>query len=202
MNNFLGRWGTGEHYRLFELVDFISPHNYGGRADEMIDHIRAWTGEEGEETRYVAVVLEEFGYPTDSDDVNPNYDEDIAIKNIRRNQSAISGENLDPDNPDPGRVVEAGSEYAGSSFFMLADLDLRKPGDKKCGNPNSFHFFTGLFTDDNTDYCGGTRTFNEDPLYPGIWMKKTGPVIANFYANPTSKACETLLRLFLPLIQR
>jgi len=134
---------------LIGAVDFLSPHNYAGRAAQILGAIRAsgYTG---------LVVLEEYGFPTDPVAQSPTYTEgpptcrqDPLRPECVQTASYYIELNI--------RALRAG-DYAGGVAWMLADT-LEKDRPDACTNPAmTFDLWTGLLAAGDV-YCpGGTRT--------------------------------------------
>lgn len=147
MGNFFKTDASGRS--LKSIVDFLSPHNYGGGAYGVKIKLRDERGYQG------PIVLEEYGYPTDSKLTNPLFTEgatvcrDYPLRSecvntapgfVETNAGAIR--NLDVD----------GNGYAGGVAWMLVDV---QENSASCNVP--FDFYTGLFTSNRT-YCTGTYT--------------------------------------------
>jgi hypothetical protein len=137
---------------LAALSDFLAPHNYSGGAGAIINDLRVGANYRG------AVVLEEFGFPTDPRPRDPSWTEGstLCAASPLLAQCAATAPFFVETNL---RAQRAGS-YAGGSAWMLADM-REKDTATACGDPSkSFALWTGLFAIGGT-YCdGGTTSRN------------------------------------------
>lgn len=144
--------------KLADLVDFISPHNYGGGGYGIIQDIQSkgYTG---------PVVLEEFGFPTDNVTRNSSYTEGNAA--CRSDPGfPTSSPNYNLCKLTAPYYVEMNAralrdltnDYAGGVSWMLADMNS-KPCSGSGYAPDNF---TGLFSVGGT-YCGGTTSTATTP---------------------------------------
>lgn len=146
--------------RLIDVVDFISPHNYGGGAYGILSTIRSQGyGYPG------PVVLEEYGYPTDPlSAAHPGWREGPASCRTSPGFPRAAGTSH-PCDPSAPYYVEVnaralrdtnntGSGYAGGVAWMLADINNKNTGSGICA---TFDLYTGLFAAGG-DYCGGTTS--------------------------------------------
>jgi hypothetical protein len=135
---------------LASLADFLAPHNYRGGAAGVIDDLRVTEVYSG------AIVLEEYGYPTDP---------------WPRDLTWTEGEPrcwLDPLQAGCGptapffvetnlRALRA-KGYAGGVAWMLADMREKDTASSCTDSKNPFDLWTGLFAIGGV-YCeGGTAT--------------------------------------------
>jgi hypothetical protein len=135
------------------LVDVLAPHNFSGGAGAIIDDLRAGAAYRG------AVVLEEFGFPTDPRPRDPSWTEgplQCAASPLLAECTATAPFFVETNL----RVQQSSGGYAGGSAWMLADM-REKDTATACGDPNkSFALWTGLFAIGGT-YCdGGTISRN------------------------------------------
>jgi antitoxin component of MazEF toxin-antitoxin module len=137
---------------MARLVDLLAPHNFSGGATAIINDLRVGAAYRG------AVVLEEFGFPTDPQPRDPSWTEGSL-------QCAASPLLAECANTAPAfvetnlRALQSGS-YAGGSAWMLADMQ-EKDTATACSDPNkSFALWTGLFAIGGTYCAGGTTSRN------------------------------------------
>lgn len=131
---------------LASSVDFLSPHNYGGGGYGIWPELRYNLGYQK------PIVLEEYGYPTDSLTASTYFKEGPPICQTDPAQAVcyqtapyfveVNARSM-RDNTTNG--------YAGGSAWMVADSN-----NKSCGSPSDF--YTGLFASGNYANCGGTAT--------------------------------------------
>jgi hypothetical protein len=169
---------TNTSTSLSSLVDFLSPHNYGGGAWGVLDEIRNPTKQRESYSEYPdylgPVVLEEYGFATDPVDVNnPNslnffYREgiDLCYPDNNRIGCFNTASWFIVENIKAVRFNTA--NYAGASAWMLADMKEKDARDACTKKP--FDLWTGLFAIGGT-YCGGTINTSSGS------MKNTGKVI-------------------------
>jgi hypothetical protein len=176
---------------LAGLIDFLAPHNYSGGASAIIDDLRVGAAYRG------AVVLEEFGFPTDPRPRDPSWTEGptLCAASPLLTQCAATA----PFFVETNLRAQWTSGYAGGSAWMLADMS-EKDTATACGDPNkSFALWTGLFAIGGT-YCeGGTASRNAGQ------PKATALRVCIAYTGRFS-ACTAgtpfLVRGYLPLIAR
>lgn len=138
------------------IVDFLSPHNYGGAGYAIFNELRynrAYSG---------PIVLEEFGFPTDNVAKDPKFTEGPTRCANDPGFPRDSADDLQCENTAPYfveincramRDLESGGNgYAGAAAWMLADV---QENGTSCNV--AFDLYTGLFTSSRT-YCGGTYT--------------------------------------------
>jgi hypothetical protein len=132
------------------LIDLLAPHNFSGGAIAIINDLRVGAAYRG------AVVLEEFGFPTDPRPRDPNWTEgplQCAANPLLAECAATAPFFVETN------LHALQSGYAGGSAWMLADMH-EKDTATACGDPNkSFALWTGLFAIGGT-YCGGTTSRN------------------------------------------
>jgi hypothetical protein len=170
---------------LAHFVSFLSPHNYGAGGITIMQEIRA--------ERTLAVLLEEYGYPTDPYDAR-NEPPGAATWTEGRPEFDCGQNPFDPicDNTAPQYVwlnitAMQTTGYSGGVAFMLTDMD-----ERRC--TRSSDLYTGLFTvgedeygcDPDPDNEGGTLARGRGT------MKTTGRVVRHFHT----------LWLYMPMIQR
>jgi hypothetical protein len=131
---------------LAGLSDFLAPHNYSAGAAGIISDLRfnrAYSG---------TVVLEEFGFPTDPRQRDPNWTEGPPPCWVNPIQTACSA--TAPFFVETNLQAQRSGGYAGGSAWMLADMH-EKDSASACSDPNkSFALWTGLFAIGGT-YCDG-----------------------------------------------
>jgi hypothetical protein len=154
MGNYFKRDAQGRN--IAGIVDFLSPHNYGGAGYAIFNEVRYTRAYPG------PIVLEEFGFPTD----NVNQDRKFTEGPTRcANDPGFPKDSIDDtqcENTAPYFVEincramrdleRDGNGYAGAAAWMLVDVEENRTS---CSVP--FDFYTGLFTSGRT-YCGGTYT--------------------------------------------
>jgi hypothetical protein len=128
---------------LAGLVDFLSPHNYGGGAIGIVEDMR-YVGYGG------PVVLEEFGYPSDPYPRSPTWTEGPTLCRIDPALPQCA-------NPAPFFVEQniqslRTRSYAGGAAWMIADMREKDGGSGCTSKP--FDLWTGLFAIGGT-YCDG-----------------------------------------------
>jgi hypothetical protein len=140
-------------HNMAELVDVLAPHNYSGGATAIIGDLRVGAAYRG------AVVLEEFGFPTDPRPRDPSWTEGptLCAASPLLAECAATAPFFVETNL---RAQQSSGGYAGGSAWMLADM-REKDTATACGDPNkSFALWTGLFAIGGT-YCdGGTFSRN------------------------------------------
>jgi hypothetical protein len=145
--NFFRADGAGR--TLAQLVDFLSPHNFGGGAQGIINDLRfaGYTG---------AVLLEEFGFPTDPAPRNRFWSEGPQVCRLRPEQPECFETAPFFVEANLNAVRKGG--YAGAVAWMLADM-AEKDTDRACSNTaKPPDLWTGLFAIGGS-YCdGGTIT--------------------------------------------
>jgi len=175
---------------LAGLVDLLAPHNFSGGASAIINDLRVGAAYRG------AVVLEEFGFPTDPRPRDPSWTEgplQCAASPLVAECAATAPFYIETNL----RALQSG--YAGGSAWMLADMH-EKDTTTACGDPNkSFALWTGLFAIGGT-YCPGGTT-SRNPGQP----KATALRVCVAYAGSFS-ACTVgtpfVVRAYLPAIAR
>jgi hypothetical protein len=140
----------GQGRNLAGLIDFLAPHNYSGGAAAIINDLRIGAAYRG------AVVLEEFGFPTDPRPRDPSWTEgpiQCWAKPLLAECAATA-----PFFVETNLRAQRAGGYAGGSAWMLADM-REKNTSSACADPNkSFALWTGLFAIGGT-YCeGGTAS--------------------------------------------
>jgi hypothetical protein len=172
-------------------VDFLAPHNYSGGAGAIINDLRMGASYRG------AVVLEEFGFPTDPRPRDPSWTEGpvLCAASPLLAQCATTAPFFVETNLRAQRL----GGYAGGSAWMLADM-REKDTATACGDPEkSFALWTGLFAIGGT-YCEGGTT-SRSPGQP----KATAMRVCIAYAGSFS-ACTAgtpfAVRGYLPSIRR
>jgi hypothetical protein len=135
---------------LAGLVDFLAPHNYSGGATAIINDLRIGAAYRG------AVVLEEYGFPTDPRPRDPSWTEgpiQCWAKPLLAECAATA-----PFFVETNLRAQRAGGYAGGSAWMLADMH-EKDSAGACADPKkSFALWTGLFAIGGT-YCeGGTAS--------------------------------------------
>ncbi|MDP9312017.1 MAG: hypothetical protein M3R24_14225 [Chloroflexota bacterium] len=128
---------------LASLVDFLSPHNYGGAGYAIIHDLRYALGYGG------PVVLEEYGYPTDPSGSDKRYTEGPRV--CRDDPWNARCVNTAPYFVELSTRALRETSYAGGVAWMLADNTV-----KQCGSDPP-DLWTGLFAS-GYGYCGGTYT--------------------------------------------
>ncbi|NJN67617.1 MAG: hypothetical protein HC884_13350 [Chloroflexaceae bacterium] len=200
-----------EDITLAKEVDFISPHNYGGGAYGIWDHIMTheYPG---------PVVLEEYGYPTDPFVPGSNTAAQYRTEGPPECRNDPWVLLIDGSGYPTANCVETATgfietniralgqdrrtDYAGGVAFMLVDTkaaardNFNFPDD--CDDPEAtYDYFTGLFAiGTGEDYCepGGTRTRGLGQL------KSTGFRVCLYHSNYSLEKCQE--KLYLPLIRR
>jgi hypothetical protein len=174
-NNFFRKIGTAPP--LYQSVDFISPHNYGGGGVGIYDNLRTRFSIAG---TWKPVVLEEYGWPTD-DVHNLNWPIATTVKpqwaegcfDPTNYSASGSGITPCPNTTTQRRIKNASwfveentkalrgaqgrngpAMYAGGAAFMIADMNAHNCNGSKTGG-NVSDLFTGLFSVGGS-YCGGT----------------------------------------------
>jgi hypothetical protein len=137
---------------LATLIDFLAPHNYSGGGAAIIKDFRIGAAYRG------AVVLEEFGFPTDPRPRDPSWTEGSRLCAASPLQAECAA--TAPFFVETNLRAQRIGGYAGGSAWMLADM-REKDTATACGDPNkSFALWTGLFAIGGT-YCdGGTTSRN------------------------------------------
>jgi hypothetical protein len=135
---------------LAGLSDFLAPHNFSGGATAIINDLRVGAAYRG------AVVLEEFGFPTDPRPRDPSWTEgppQCAASPLLAECAATAPFFVETNL----RAIQSGG-YAGGSAWMLADMH-EKDTSTACGDPDkSFALWTGLFAIGGTYCAGGTNS--------------------------------------------
>lgn len=126
---------------LAGMVDFLSPHSYGGGGYGIIHDLRYVLAYEG------PIVLEEYGYPTDPRSGNAFFTEGRTI--CRDDPLNASCTNTAPYFVEINSKAIRETTYAGGAAWMLADVET-----KRCASDPS-DLWTGLFAT-GYEYCGGT----------------------------------------------
>jgi hypothetical protein len=134
---------------LAGLVDLLAPHNFSGGASAIINDLRVGAAYRG------AVVLEEFGFPTDPRPRDPSWTEGSTL--CAASPLLAQCANTAPFFVETNLRAQRNGGYAGGSAWMLADMH-EKDTANACGDPNkSFALWTGLFAIGGT-YCDGGTT--------------------------------------------
>ncbi|MFL5803156.1 MAG: hypothetical protein ACJ8CR_15640 [Roseiflexaceae bacterium] len=177
-------------HTLASLVDFLSPHNYGGGATGIVEDMR-FVGYSG------PVVLEEFGYPSDPYPRSPTWTEGAPVCRIdpAQPQCALTAPFFVEQNIQALRT----RSYAGAAAWMIADMREKDSGSA-CTNPDKpFDLWTGLFAIGGT-YCDG-GTYSRTLGQP----KATAVRVCAYYADDLA-LCEPGVppkrRLYLPIMAR
>lgn len=181
VNDFFRYPSTPGLGRIFDNVDFLSPHNYAGGAREIIDTLR-YNPHCFHCNNYPGpVMLEEFGYPTDDMHEDSSYkDGDQYYCRYYPWENPDRCANTAPYKIEANARAVRSTTYAASSSFMLADINstpcLGQPGYIP---GTTYQQFTGIFSAAHSS-CGGTP----DP-YPA-YAKNTAWRIRthNYYFNP------------------
>jgi hypothetical protein len=175
--------------RLVDLLDFLAPHNYSGGAGAVIDDLRV-------SERYAgAIVLEEFGFPTDPAPRNPLWSE--GPPGCRLNPFAAECVNTAPWFVAHSLVAIDARGYAGAVAWMLADI-AEKNVPNACADPGvTFDLWTGLFAIGGA-YCPG-GTSSQAPGQP----KATAFLVCWAYTGDVNRCddpARPLYRTRLPLV--
>ncbi len=134
--------------RLVDMVDFLSPHNYTGFADDVRSRIRDNWGYQG------PLVLEEYGFGTDPKPYQSGqFDEGPAVCRTTPNDPQCVGKAVYFTEKNAATIRN--SDYAGGSAYSLADSRA-----KSCANDAGY---TGLYVVGG-GYCGGTITQGDGNL--------------------------------------
>ncbi|MEN9937337.1 MAG: hypothetical protein RLZZ387_3916 [Chloroflexota bacterium] len=134
---------------LAQQVDFLSPHNFGGGAQGIYDDIR-YAGYRG------PVVLEEFGFPTDSFPRGRLFTEGPVF--CRREPLRPECAETAPAFVEANIAALRARAYAGAVAWMLADV-REKDGTNACADPSRpSDLWTGLFAIGGSYCAGGTYT--------------------------------------------
>jgi hypothetical protein len=180
--NFFRRDSQGR--TLASLVDFLSPHNYGGGAAGIVEDIR-YAGFAG------PVVLEEYGFPSDPLTQHPSRTEGALICRIDPNNAVCV--NTAPFYVEQNIIAMRSRGYAGGVAWMLADMREKNSGSACSSKP--FDLWTGLFAIGGT-YCGGT--FNTALGHP----KATAVRVCAFHVGSVAACDWGVPRLYLPVAMR
>ncbi len=149
-NDFFRRASDPSVPRLVDIVDFVSPHNYGGGGYWVYDTVRARDAHDGS---YTAIVLEEYGYPTDPSSMDEYHNEGNEICREHPEDPICDKTAVHYVENNTKSMRER--DYAGGVAWMLADIS-----GGNCASPDDL--FTGLFSVSRT-YCGGTHTAPGEP---------------------------------------
>jgi hypothetical protein len=172
---------------LASLVDFVSPHNYGGGAAGILSDIR-YAGYQG------PVLLEEFGFPTDPLTQNSLWNEG---PNLCRTQPLhTSCHNTAPYYIEQNILALQSHNYAGGVAWMLSDVQ-EKNGSSAC-NSRPSDLWTGLFSIGGS-YCGGTSSQQYGEA------KATAIRVCIYYSSARGLCNSDLIlreRLYLPNVFR
>ncbi|MBM7846395.1 hypothetical protein [Herpetosiphon giganteus] len=134
---------------LASLIDFLAPHNYGGRGIELLSSIREY-GYRG------PVVLEEYGFPTDPFPGSVHWTEGPAI--CRINPLLAACFETAPFYVETNLNALRQADYAGGVAWMLADIQEKELPTACDGHSIPSDLWTGLFAVGG-QYCnGGTLT--------------------------------------------
>jgi hypothetical protein len=145
--NFFRRSSGGA--RLADLVDFLSPHNYSGGAAAVIADLRIGAGYRG------AVVLEEYGFPTDPAPRNPLWSEGPYV--CRLHPLADACRNTAPYFVALSLASVSRDGYAGAVAWMIADIAEKNVSNACTRSDVPFDLWTGLFAIGGA-YCDGGTT--------------------------------------------
>jgi hypothetical protein len=177
--------------RLVDILDFLAPHNYSGGAGAVIDDLRVGAGYAG------AVVLEEFGFPTDPAPRDPLWTEGPPA--CRLNPLASQCVNTAPWFVAQSLIAADTRGYAGAVAWMLADVAEKNVPDA-CADPGvPFDLWTGLFSIGGA-YCPG-GTYSTAPGQP----KATAFLVCWAYIGDINRCDDPLRPLFktrLPLVMK
>jgi hypothetical protein len=148
--NFFRTDGQGRN--MAGLIDFLAPHNFSGGATAIINDLRIGAAYRG------AVVLEEFGFPTDPWPRDPSWTEGPTLCSASPLLAECAA--TAPFFVETNLRAQQTGGYAGGSAWMLADM-REKDTATACDDPKkSFALWTGLFAIGGT-YCdGGTTSRN------------------------------------------
>src|SRR5262249_43893643 len=135
---------------LSSLTDFLAPHNYSGGALAIANDLRVGAAYPG------AVVLEEFGFPTDPRPRDPSWTE--GSQSCMANPLLAECRASAPFFVETNLRAQRTGGYAGGSAWMLADMH-EKDTATACSDPEkSFALWTGLFAIGGTYCAGGTAS--------------------------------------------
>jgi hypothetical protein len=185
--NFFRRASDGR--RLSDLIDFLSPHNYSGQAEPVIDDLRLGAGYTG------VVILEEYGFPTDPVPRNPLWTEGA----FRCRLGPFSPEcvNTAPYFVAKSTLAITTKSYAGSVAWTLADIG-EKNVSNACTKANvSSDLWTGLFAIGGA-YCNG-GTYSRTLGQP----KATGFLVCVLHTRDVNRCddpANPFFRVILPLV--
>jgi hypothetical protein len=177
--------------RLVDLLDFLAPHNYSGGAAAVIADLRIGAGYTS------AVVLEEYGFPTDPFPRNRLWSEGAFACRLRPLASECT-------NTAPFFVARSiqsvvSDGYAGSVAWTIADIREKNVSNACTRSDLPFDLWTGLFAIGGT-YCDG-GTFSRSAGQP----KTTAILICVAYGG-SLLSCDDparpLYQTFLPGIER
>jgi hypothetical protein len=175
---------------LASTTDLLAPHNFGGGAAGVIDDMR-YSGYPG------AIVLEEFGYPTDPYPRSVYWTEGQPPCRIDPNQAlcALTGPFFVETNIQALRT----KNYAGGSAWMIADMREKDSGIACSSNSEKpFDLWTGLFAIGGT-YCDG-GTYSRAAGQP----KATAVRVCAYYADDLA-LCEPGIppkrKIYLPVLR-
>lgn len=132
---------------LASQVDFLSPHNYSGGAAGVIDDLR-YNGYRG------AIVLEEYGYPTDPYPRDSYWTEGPFV--CRYTPLDGGCRNTAPFFVETNLEALRSRSYAGSAAWMLADVNEKNQANACTTQPSDL--WTGLFANGGSYCAGGTYT--------------------------------------------
>jgi hypothetical protein len=130
---------------LAKAIDFLSPHNYGGNAEQILRDIRA--------TKYQGpVLLEEYGFPTDPVTANAQWSEGSPL--CRENPLHPACIATAPYYVELNLNALRHGGYAGGSAWMLADT-LERDQPNACARTDlPSDLWAGLLAAGHT-YCDG-----------------------------------------------
>jgi hypothetical protein len=175
---------------LASTTDLLAPHNFGGGAASIIDDLR-YGGYRG------AIVLEEYGYPTDPYPRSSYWTEGQRDCRIDPTQAvcALTAPFFVETNIQALRT----KSYAGSSAWMIADMREKDAGIA-CSSDSEkpFDLWTGLFAIGGT-YCDG-GTYSRAAGQP----KATAVRVCAYYADDLA-LCEPGVppkrRMYFPAVR-
>jgi hypothetical protein len=176
---------------LAALSDMLAPHNFSGGAGAIINDLRVGAAYRG------AVVLEEFGFPTDPRPRDPSWTEgsvQCAVSPLSAACAATAPFYVETNL----RALRSGG-YAGGSAWMLADM-REKDTATACGDPNkSFALWTGLFAIGGT-YCEGGTISRANGQPKATAMRVCIAYTGNFSA--CTAGTPFAVRGYLPVVTR
>lgn len=175
---------------LASTTDLLAPHNFGGGAAGIIDDLR-YIGYLG------AIVLEEYGYPTDPFPRSSYWTE--GQRGCRIDPTQVPCALTAPFFVETNIQALRTRSYAGGSAWMLADMREKDAGIA-CSSDSEkpFDLWTGLFAIGGT-YCDG-GTYSRAAGQP----KATAVRVCAYYADDLA-FCEPEVppkrRLYFPAVR-